>query len=301
MQKSEEMHFQFFVILMLIFGFSLPAESQILSDSSYYPLQIGNQWTLQNSVTQTLQIETVVDTQRIEGNLYFRFDHFRDNSQAFLRMDENQVFRYTDTSEVLWYDFSADIGASWMVPIPYGGGEWTVYLLSKTDTIQAPAGVFTNCYHFYFSGIPDYEWEEWFAPGIGIVERRLHGFAYFEWHLSDIIITSTNKPKSNQINSFVLDQNYPNPFNPTTSIEFSIPKSEFVTLKVYNILGEEIATLVSEKLFAGKYKYDWDASNLASGVYFYKLEAGNPSTSSPKKSGQAGQGFVQTKKMLLIR
>jgi hypothetical protein len=86
--------------------------------------------------------------------------------------------------------------------------------------------------------------------------------------------------------SYALSQNYPNPFNPTTNIEFSIPKSEFVTLAVYNVLGEEVATLVSERLIPGKYRYDWNASNLASGVYFYKLEADK---------------FTQTRKMLLLR
>jgi len=85
---------------------------------------------------------------------------------------------------------------------------------------------------------------------------------------------------------YSLHQNYPNPFNPTTNIEFSIPKSEFVTLKVYNILGEEMATLVSEKLAAGSYKYDWDASSLASGVYLYRIKAG---------------AFQQIKKMVLIK
>jgi hypothetical protein len=88
------------------------------------------------------------------------------------------------------------------------------------------------------------------------------------------------------LEEFFLYQNYPNPFNPTTNIEFSLPNTDFVTLKIYNVLGEEVATLVSERLTAGKYKYKWDVGGLASGMYFYKLEAGN---------------FMQTKKMLLIR
>ena len=90
-----------------------------------------------------------------------------------------------------------------------------------------------------------------------------------------------------------LRQNFPNPFNPTTKIEFSIPpvpmrsgKSEFVTLKVYNLLGEEVATLVSETLAAGSYKSHWDASSLGSGVYLYKIQAG---------------GFVKVKKMILLK
>jgi predicted GH43/DUF377 family glycosyl hydrolase len=86
---------------------------------------------------------------------------------------------------------------------------------------------------------------------------------------------------------YELKQNYPNPFNPTTTIEFSIPKSEFVTLKIYNVIGEEVATLVSEKLIPGNYKYIWNASYFASGVYLYKIESGN--------------GFIQSKKLLLIK
>jgi uncharacterized delta-60 repeat protein len=85
---------------------------------------------------------------------------------------------------------------------------------------------------------------------------------------------------------FVLEQNYPNPFNPTTTIEFSIPGSEFVTLKIYNTLAQEIATLVSERLTAGKYKYEWDANGLASGVYLYRIQAGD---------------YVEVRKMLLLR
>ncbi len=102
-------------------------------------------------------------------------------------------------------------------------------------------------------------------------------------------------------NYFALLQNYPNPFNPSTTIEFALPKSAFVTLKVYNLLGEEVAMLISEQQSAGIHRINWDARGLASGVYLYRLEAGNPSTGSPNKSGQAGQGFVQTKKLILMR
>ena len=85
---------------------------------------------------------------------------------------------------------------------------------------------------------------------------------------------------------FDLHQNYPNPFNPTTTIEFDLPKTSNVTLKIFNILGEEVTTLVSDRLSAGSYSYEWDANNLASGVYLYRLET---------------QGFVETKKMILMK
>ena len=86
--------------------------------------------------------------------------------------------------------------------------------------------------------------------------------------------------------SFSLRQNYPNPFNPSTTIEFALPKSAFVTLKVYNLLGEEVATLVAEQRSAGIHRFNWDASGLASGVYLYRLEVG---------------AFVQSKKLILMR
>jgi len=86
--------------------------------------------------------------------------------------------------------------------------------------------------------------------------------------------------------SYELKQNYSNPFNPTTTIEFALPQTGYVTLKIFNILGEEVATLVLEKLAAGSYKYRWDASGLASGIYLYRLESG---------------GFTETKKMILLK
>ena len=85
---------------------------------------------------------------------------------------------------------------------------------------------------------------------------------------------------------FKLSQNYPNPFNPATKIEFSLPKPAFVTLKIYNLLGEEVTTLIAEKRETGIHKFSWDASGLASGVYLYRLEAGE---------------FIQSKKLILMR
>jgi aminopeptidase N len=94
--------------------------------------------------------------------------------------------------------------------------------------------------------------------------------------------------------NFSLEQNYPNPFNPSTTISYTIPESGLVTLKVYDVLGREVATLVNEQNEAGIHQVDFNASNLNSGVYFYTIESSNPSASS-------GQSFVETKKMILIK
>ncbi|MBT8391571.1 MAG: T9SS type A sorting domain-containing protein, partial [Ignavibacteriaceae bacterium] len=72
---------------------------------------------------------------------------------------------------------------------------------------------------------------------------------------------------------FSLSQNYPNPFNPTTNIKYQIPESGFTSLKVYDALGNEVATLVNEELLAGKYEIEFDGNELTSGIYFYQLES----------------------------
>jgi hypothetical protein len=96
----------------------------------------------------------------------------------------------------------------------------------------------------------------------------------------------TEKDHDHIAENYHLYQNYPNPFNPNTTIEFDLANSSKVTLKIFNILGEEVATLLSERLTAGFYSNDWDAGNLASGVYLYRLKAGE---------------YVETKKMILMR
>ncbi len=92
---------------------------------------------------------------------------------------------------------------------------------------------------------------------------------------------------SSLVQSYELSQNYPNPFNPTTNINFSIPVSEVVSIKVFDILGNEVAELVNnERLSAGKYKVDFNASNLSSGIYYYTIKTEN---------------FIDTKKMILVK
>jgi len=92
------------------------------------------------------------------------------------------------------------------------------------------------------------------------------------------------RPISNEIpNSYQLYQNYPNPFNPTTVFSFQLPVFGYVKFNVYDVLGKEIATLVNEEMKPGAYEIQWDASNYPSGVYFYRLEAGDGAFSSTKK------------------
>ena len=96
-------------------------------------------------------------------------------------------------------------------------------------------------------------------------------YGHVVWY-ENLIITSVED--ENQLPTvFSLEQNYPNPFNPTTTIKYQIPELSFVTLKVYDVLGNEIATLVNEEKTAGNYEVDFDATILTSGIYFYRLQS----------------------------
>ncbi|MBK9331334.1 MAG: T9SS type A sorting domain-containing protein [Ignavibacteria bacterium] len=101
-----------------------------------------------------------------------------------------------------------------------------------------------------------------------------------------VIIVSVQQISSAVPESFTLSQNYPNPFNPATKINFTIPKQEIVKLRVYDLLGKQVAELVSENLNAGSYSIDFNGSDLSSGTYFYRIET--PS-------------FNDTKRMILVK
>ncbi len=100
------------------------------------------------------------------------------------------------------------------------------------------------------------------------------------------VLTNILEEENLDIEEFILEQNYPNPFNPSTTISYQIPEINFITLKVYDILGNEIKTLVAEEKIPGLYQIEFFNSNLSSGVYFYTFRSGS---------------FVKTKKMLLIK
>ncbi len=112
---------------------------------------------------------------------------------------------------------------------------------------------------------------------------RTEPVVFFE---NDSILTSIRRDEHAVVTEYMLGQNYPNPFNPSTSIDFSILASGWVTLKVFNVVGQEVATVVNRQLEAGKHIATFNASQLTSGVYFYKLETGT---------------FTSIKKMMLLK
>ena len=156
------------------------------------------------------------------------------------------------------------------------GGDYSTSVIFKTvdggDTWRTDNNGFTN----YWNGMHFINPNTGWMVGVGqtIVKTTTGG------NISVKQISSVVPDK------FYLEQNYPNPFNPITNIKFSLPEKSFVKLKVFDLLGRELQQLVNESLTAGEYKYDFNASLLPSGIYFYKLETEN---------------FSETRKMVLIK
>lgn len=138
-----------------------------------------------------------------------------------------------------------------------------------------------------------------YAFGIGIINQSSGGHGFYGGEqllgcvLNGVVYGDTSfyptplvQLGSSVPSDFQISQNFPNPFNPKTKINFNLPKASFVVLKIYDIKGLEIKTLVNESLKAGYYETQFDGSNIASGIYFYRIEAGN---------------FVVSKKMVLVK
>jgi ligand-binding sensor domain-containing protein len=149
----------------------------------------------------------------------------------------------------------------------FDGTNWTSY--TKTDGLPSDS--------IYAIAI-DTRGNKWFGFG-------LYGYGAEEFNENGVTsvkeAVNENSPKD-----FSLFQNYPNPFNPSTTISFSLPRSGFATLKIYDLMGREVTTIISEELQTGTYSRQWNATNMSSGIYFYRLQAGS---------------FIATKKLLLLK
>jgi hypothetical protein len=118
-----------------------------------------------------------------------------------------------------------------------------------------------------------------------ITELKNYAAQIQQWYDNDFV-TDVKETIISIPTEFLLSQNYPNPFNSSCAIKYSIPKSSQVTIKIFNTIGQELATLVNEEKPIGTYEVNWNAANLPSGVYFYRIQAGS---------------FTETKKMMVLK
>jgi hypothetical protein len=280
------------LIILIIFIVLPTAASQTLtgdSSANYFPLSIGNSWTYTSPWDTNYKRTSIIsDTTRIDGSLYY-IKHFANPSYAdTLRMDSiGNIWKYYENAEHLWFDFSRDSGSIYIAEI-FRDDTMFVHV-TKNVEVTVYAGHFINCIKLFFDvpGWIDEEVEYTFAPGVGII-HEVGGWTDEELFTATIdgqVITTTSEPKRLPT-TYALYQNYPNPFNPSTSIDYEIPERSHVNVKIYDILGQEMATILNETKEAGKYNIRFNATGLPGGVYFYMIRAGD---------------FISTRKLVLLK
>ncbi|MEW5799498.1 MAG: T9SS type A sorting domain-containing protein [Bacteroidota bacterium] len=254
-----------------------------------FPLRIGNEWHYgvygdppppwpEYYDVQKISLDTLMPN----GIRYFTIIS-QMSPTRYLRKDGLKVFQYdpADSTEHLRYDFSRLEGDTISPKI----------VITKIETVNI-FGLSRRSFMFDYSVVPNsHNWKVNIIDSIGVYcneeigsSRRLFG-AKINGRIYGTLL-SVDEDKEYLPESFSLSQNYPNPFNPSTTIEFQLPTRSLVTLKVYDLLGREVAKLVNEEMNAGVHKAIWNAAHVSSGLYFVRMTSGI---------------FSLSKKMLLLK
>jgi len=288
--------------LLKLFFILLVGATYAQTDSvlSYMPLAIGNQW--QYKVHQIVYGPPHTDT-----TIYYSFfvverDTIMSNGyqyQVIKSSDSTTRYIHIDSVTACVYEYENDSSRG-----------------LKTDNLRCSEGDLfgrgSQCNFIDTATVLNYQtWImgiSWIAPDITLshilvmdigktYQYRYESFGWgIEW-ISNLIYAKINgvefgemvnsiREIENELTGFNLHQNYPNPFNPITKINYDIPQRDFVSLKVYDVLGNEIAILVREEKPVGEYDVEFDGRELTSGIYFYRLTSGS---------------YTNTKKMILLK
>jgi hypothetical protein len=258
-----------------------------------YPLNDGDFWQYElNGSPNYISWEVIGDTTMENNGTTYKIIQRNDGYNSYKRFFEDKVYTYNSyyEEETIEYDFTLQPGDT-VLYVPRENDTILVTLVNiKFDNIF---GSNRKQWVFLFDDIPYFDVKVWatITDSIGLtlswnifdtrelVGSIIKGITYGN-------ITSIGNIQNDFIKSFTLFQNFPNPFNPNTKISYSIPKTSLVLLKIFNVLGQEVATLINEEKPSGNYEITWYAKNLPSGVYFYQLKAGE---------------FIETRKMLLLK
>lgn len=290
----KKLHGLFYISILLS---AEPVYTQPDSVLSYMPLSIGNKWQY--------KVHYVVNNSTIDTTYYSLFTVERDTimpnwyQYQVLKSETETKYIHIDSATACVYDYEYNTSRGFM-----------------TDSLRCSAGDFFGMNNYcelidtasilnYKTWImvidrtmPDISERHTLALDIGISYNEIiTTFGYGTQKTSTLVYAKINGVEfgemiaslngiTNELLSFNLQQNYPNPFNPITTITYQIPELRFVTIKVFDVLGNEVETLVSEEKLAGTYEVRFNPIDLPSGIYFYQMKAGS---------------FIQTNKMILLK
>ena len=278
-----------------VMGATLTEDRSGNLNSAYYfdgiddYIDIGNDSTLKMSDAVTISVWVKLDYFPLSGWHNIISDHSPSyNNGKIFRFQDNgiEILLDAEGSPEARYNLPDTIAGIWQhLVATYDGNSVKMFvngiLVDSTERIGTiainpnPLLIGKSGFGEYFPGVID----DMIIYNVGLSNSQVADL--YQGNLVSVSNTTNESPKK-----FKLNQNYPNPFNPITTIQYSIPQRSVVSLKVYDILGNEVATLVNEAKNVGIYTVSFNASQLASGIYFYKLQAGS---------------FVETKKMILLK
>jgi hypothetical protein len=279
-----------------------------VDDLKWYPLSTGNKWVYENyrqefnppGPKEFIGFSTmeVLGDISVAGQNYYQLNDeplYWNIDTGLIRIDslEAKLFIYLpeENKEVLYEDFLTQVGdTTWIDSVEYkildNEESFTVWGMNTFKRLID--------YQFRFQGyelvknIGLYKWS--FNDSFALYTKELKGCVIDGIVYGDTTTVDVEDEENPIASEFKLEQNYPNPFNPTTNIGFRIADFGFVSLKIYDVLGNEIATLVNEEKPAGEYEVEFNPESSikqpASGIYFYQIKAGD---------------FIQTKKMVLLK
>jgi len=240
----------------------------------------GDRWEAGND-----RLDSIPATPMTMPVTYFDKDSTTQYSDNFITFQVNMKKQIKITKKL---DVAKD---SVVVRGDFNGWGGNAYLLTDSDTDSIYTGTYniTSVKKIIYKFVIHKASGDVWPTGKDRIDSLLNGTPRTEplvWFDNDSILTSIRRDENAIATTYELLQNYPNPFNPSTKIDFSILVDGWVTLKVYNLLGQEVATIVNQQLNAGKHIATFNASTLTSGVYFYKIEAGS---------------FTSIKKMMFLK
>ncbi len=289
-----------FISSLFLLSARLCIAGQTSSDSlSFYPLQNGDYWEYYDlkdfgGVEDTVFVSVLRDSIVWNRTYHLVMTHSRvspNPSYSLQRLDSiDDVFQYdpaSDSDQIL-YKLSDSIGAIWRNNF---GEVAVIDSLSSRQVFGSTREILLVAYYRDTTFA--------FPLGAAYLARGLGVIGTFDgegggWDIRGAVIagttfgnlTSVQKHRGSGPSRFQLYQNYPNPFNPSTLISFDLPSTSNVSLRIFDVLGRKVATLVSGELPAGHHSYDWIPAGLASGVYYYQL---------------ISRGQVETKKLMLLK
>ncbi|MGK9477659.1 CARDB domain-containing protein [Melioribacter sp. OK-6-Me] len=264
-------------------GTTPPADSGYVSGTNIY-----------NDLGKYQRFDITVNSHLIQANLYFAVKQIAGTADNFNLVVKSAQIDGAPGSTLYSKSYSVD-----SIDISNPGVVYNAFPIDTDVSLTGPFFIGIE----WLSGVDDQfglvtdsaneganakrAWEKWSDGTYHDINSAWQNLDIDLWIAAVLSTTTEIKVITNELpQGYILSQNYPNPFNPITKIKYAIPHNAYVTLRIYDVLGNEVKKLVSESQNAGYYEVEFDGSNLASGIYFYRLEAGN---------------YFATKKLIIVK